>query len=171
MNSPNDNIYTASGVTQDKKVRIGDALERGTGLKSKLHSPPQVDRNWKPINAFVTRLGRQMGATYSTCTRVGPKHRDLCIGNGNVTSLNGKEQDLVWEAEQYHFDIVCVSSTKCCGSDTVELNEGWKLFYLDVNVTMSAQVGVGIFVSPRSGHCVTDWIRLGGRVCLFKLKL
>ena len=93
------------------------------------------------------------------------------MGNWNVTSLNGKEQELVWEAEQYHLDIVGVSSTKCCGSDTVELNEGWRLFYSGVDVTMSSQAGVGIFVSPCLAHCVTDWTSLGGRVCLLKLRL
>ena len=51
------------------------------------------------------------------------------------------------------------------------MNEDWKLFYLGVDVTMSAQAGVGIFVSPRLAHCVTDWIPLGGKVCLLKLRL
>ena len=46
------------------------------------------------------------------------------MGNWNVTSLNKKEQELVWEAEQFPLDIVGVFSTKCRGSDTVELNEG-----------------------------------------------
>ena len=82
-----------------------------------------------------------MGTAHSICTRVGPKHQDLCMGNWKVTSLNGKKQELVWEAEQYHLDIVGVSSIKCCGSDTVELNEGWKLFYSGVDVTMPAQQG------------------------------
>ena len=78
------------------------------------------------------------------CTRVGPKYRNLCMSNWNVTSLNGKKQELVWEAEQYHLDIVEVSSTKCRSSDVVELKEGWKLFYSGVDVTMSAQVGIAI---------------------------
>ena len=82
----------------------------------------------KPINPFAMRLGRKMGTAGSTCTRVRPKHRDLRMGNWNVTSLKRKEQELVWEAEQYHFNIVGVSSTNCRDSDTVELNEGWKLF-------------------------------------------
>ena len=93
------------------------------------------------------------------------------MGNWNVTLLNGKEQELVWESEQYYLDVVIASSAKCCGSDTVELNEGWNLFYSGVNVTMFAQAEVGIFVSPRLSHCVTDWIPLVGRVCLFKLRL
>ena len=68
-------------------------------------------------------------------------------GNWTVTSLNGKEQEMVREAEQYRLNIVAVSSTKCRGSDAVELNEGWKLFYSGVDVTMSAQEGLGILVN------------------------
>ena len=36
---------------------------------------------------------------------------------------------------------------------------------------MSAQAGVGIFVSPCLAHCVTNWILLGERVCLLTLSL
>ena len=36
---------------------------------------------------------------------------------------------------------------------------------------MSARAGVGIFVSSSLAHCVPGWIPLGGRVCLFKLRL
>ena len=43
-------------------------------------------------------------------------------------------------------------------------------FYSDVDITISGQAGVGIFVSARLAHCVTDWIQLGGRICL-KLRL
>ena len=77
-----------------------------------------------------------MAVAHSICTRVGLNHRDIRMDNWNVTSLNGKEQELVWEAEQYHLDIVGVSYTKCRGSDTVELNEDWRLFYSDLDVTL-----------------------------------
>ena len=59
MNSLQDNIYIVSGVAMEKKVCIW-ALGRGA-RKSKLYSPPQPDRNWKPIDAFVTLLQRQIG--------------------------------------------------------------------------------------------------------------
>ena len=36
---------------------------------------------------------------------------------------------------------------------------------------MSARAGVGILTSPRLTDCVDEWIPLGGRVCLLKLKL
>ena len=93
-----------------------------------------------------------MGLVHSICTQVGLKHWDLCMGDWNVTLFNEKEQELVWEAEQYHLDIVGVSSTKFYGSDTVELKKGWKLFYSGVDVTMSAQSGVSIFLSPHLAH-------------------
>ena len=84
MNSPNGNIYTASGVALGQKVRVCP-LGKGTRLNSKLHSPSQADRHWKPINAFTMRLRRKMGEAHSIGTQVGPKHWDLCIGNWNVT--------------------------------------------------------------------------------------
>ena len=36
---------------------------------------------------------------------------------------------------------------------------------------MSAQAGVGLLVSPNMAECVVDWVQLGGRVCLVKLRL
>ena len=97
-----------------------------------------------------------MGAMHSICTRVGPKYWDLDMINWNITLLNGKQKELVWEAEQYYLSIIGVFSTKCCGSDTVELNEGWKLFYLGVYVTMSAQARVSLFISTHLADYVTD---------------
>ena len=85
MNSSNDNIYSASGVAQNKHVRVR-ALDRGTRSKGNLYSPPQADRNWKPINAFATRLVTHIGASLCICTRVGPKHRHLRIGGGRAVS-------------------------------------------------------------------------------------
>ena len=113
MNIPNDNIHTTLCIVQDKKGHFW-ASGRRTHLKSNLHSTSQADQNWKPIKAFAVHLGRKMGAMHRIYTRVGPKHQDLCMGIWNITSFNEKEQELVWKAEQYHLDIVGVSSTKCC---------------------------------------------------------
>ena len=112
-----------------------------------------------------------MGAAHRKCTRVGPNCRDLAIGNWDVSSLTGKERELVCEAQQHRFDVVGISSTKRRGSGTVDLNGGWKIFYSGVDAAMSAQFGVGLLVSPNIAECVVDWVPLGGRVCLLKLKL
>ena len=95
----------------------------------------------------------------------------MAIGNWNVFSITGKEQELVGEAKRYRLDIVGVSSTKRRGSGTVDLDGGWKLFYSGVDPDMTAQAGVGILTSPRLADCVIDWNPLGGRVCLLRLRL
>ena len=59
-------------------------------------------------------------------------------------SLTGKEQELVWEAQQYRLDIVGILSTKHRGSGTVELNGRWKIFRFGVDASLSAQAGVGL---------------------------
>ena len=99
MESCNYNIHTASDAAQDKKNRVR-VLCRGTRSKNKLQSPPQAGRHRKPTNAVARRLGRQMGAAHRKCTRGGLNCRDLAIGNWNVSSLTGKEQELVCEAQQ-----------------------------------------------------------------------
>ena len=170
MESCNNNIHTASDDAHDKKVRIR-VLGRGTRSKSKLQSPPQADRHRKSTNAVAKRLGRQVGAAHRKCTRVGLNCRDLAIENRSVSSLTGKEQKLVCDAQQYRLDTVGISSTKRRGSGTVELNGGWKIFYSGVDAAMSAQAGVGLLVSPNMAECVVDWVPLGGRVCLLKLRL
>ena len=130
---------------------------------------PTTDRHWKPTKAVAQRLGRQMGAAHGKCTRVGSNCRDLAIGDWNDSSLTGKEQELVCEAQQYCLDIVGILSTKRQVSGTVELNGGWEIFYSGVDAAMSAQAGVGLLVSPNMAKCVVDWVPLGGRICLLKL--
>ena len=53
----------------------------------------------------------------------------------------------------------------------MNLDGGWKLFYSGADPSMSAQAGVGILTSLRSSDCVSDWIPLGSRVCMLKLKV
>ena len=112
-----------------------------------------------------------MGTAHRKCTRVGPNCRHLAIGNWNVSSLTGKEQELVCEAQQYRLDIVGISSTKRRSFGTVELNGGWKIFYSGVDAATSAQAGVGLLVSPNKAECVVDWVPLGRRVWFLKLRL
>ena len=98
-------------------------------------------------------------------------HHQLLLGNWNTLTLTGKELELVEEANRYHLDIIGVSSTKLRSSGTVDLDGGWKLLYSGADSSMSAQAGVGILTSPRLSDCVSDWIPLGSRVCMLKLKV
>jgi len=81
------------------------------------------------------------------------------------------ELELVEEANQYHLDIVRVSSTKRRGSGTVNLLFWWKLFYSGADPIVSAQADVEILTSPHLSDCVSDWIPLGSQVCILNLKV
>ena len=117
-----------------------------------------------------------MEAAQSICTqddvahsRV--SHHQLLLGNWNILTLTGKKLELVEEAKQYHLHIIGISSNKRHGSGTVDLDGEWKLFYSGADPRMYAQVGVGIFTSSRLSDSVSDWILLGSRVCMLKLKI
>ena len=150
-------------------------LGRGARSKNKRQSPP-ASPSGSSTNVPATRLERRMEATQSIRTRDNVahsrvNHHQLLLGNWNILSLIGKELELVEEAKRYHLDIIGVFSTKRRGSGTVDLDGGWKLFYSGADPSMSAQAGVGILTSPRLSDCVSDWIPLGSRVCMLKLKV
>ena len=75
------------------------------------------------------------------------------------------------QSKRYHLDITGVSSTKRRGSGTVDLDYGWKLFYSGADPGMSAQAGMRVLTSHCLSDCVSDWIPLGSRVCMLKLKV
>ena len=62
-------------------------------------------------------------------------------------------------------------STKRRDSGIVDLDGEWKLFYSGADPSMFAQAGVGILTSPQLSDCVFDWISLGSRVCILKLRV
>ena len=91
--------------------------------------------HFEPVAHLRRRLGPDPG--YFTLddlktTRKGQSYHKLMIGNGNITSLTGKEHELVEEAKRHFPDVVGISSTKCRGSNTVEMDDGWKLLYSGV---------------------------------------
>ena len=150
-------------------------LGRGARSKNKRQSPP-ASPSGSSTNVPATRLERRMEAAQSIRTRDNVahsrvNHHQLLLGKWNILTLSGKELELVGEAKRYHLDIIGVSSTKRRGSGTVDLDGGWKLFYSGADSSMSARAGVGIFTSPRLSDCVSDWIPLGSRVCMLKLKV
>ena len=57
------------------------------------------------------------------CYRSREREQKLHIGTRNMTSLTGKEPELVDEAVRYRLDLVGVSSTKRKGTETLILNK------------------------------------------------
>ena len=54
------------------------------------------------------------------------------MGTWNVTSLWGKEPELVQEVERYRLEIVGLTSTHSLGSGAQLLERGWTLFHSGV---------------------------------------
>ena len=66
-------------------------------------------------------------------------------------------------------DVAGISLTKRRGSNTIVLDDGWKLFYSGVEPAQFAQAGVWMLVSPQLASCADEWIPLRGKVSMFKL--
>ena len=105
------------------------------------------------------------------CYRNREREQKLHIGTWNVTSLTGKESELVDEAIRYRLDIVGVSFTKRKGHGTLVLHKRWQLFYSGVDPARRAQAGVGILTNPRLAEGVVAWRQISERVALLRLKL
>ena len=166
MNSPNDNIHMA--FRRIKRSAFGFLAERPIRKVSYI-LPNKLTVTGNPSMHLLCVWGGKWGQRTISVLELVPNVEIFAWAIG--TSFHSIEKNRNWFGRQCHLNIFRVSSTNFCGSDTVELNEGWKLFYLGVDVTMSAQAEVGIFVSPRLFHWDTDWILFEKRVCVLKLKL
>jgi len=130
----NDQNHRVSVVARANK-ESARALSRRTHLKNPRQFPHQLSIRGGSYVAPAKHLGRRMGTAQSASTlgdlRATHKRQfrhKLGIGNWNISSLRGKEYELVDEVKRYSLDVVGVASTKLRGSNTVELVDGWKLF-------------------------------------------
>jgi len=57
------------------------------------------------------------------------KHHQLLFSKWNILTLTRKELELAEEAKQNYLDMVGVSSTRRRGSEIMNLDGEWKLFY------------------------------------------
>jgi exonuclease III len=126
----------------------------------------------------ATCLGEGLGeAPCRPGTHGGSQHPDrqrrrvVQVGTWNVTSLFGKEKELVEEAIRYRLEIVGVSSTKRKGNGQLVLDHGWQFFHAGVDPELRAQAGVGILTSPRLAEGVLEWKPVSERVALLRLRL
>ncbi|XP_016518994.1 translation initiation factor IF-2-like [Poecilia formosa] len=73
--------------------------------------------------------------------RSDPRLQKLAFGTWNVTSLVGKEPELVCEAERFRLKIVGLTSTHGSGSGTSLLERGWTYFHSGVAHGERREVG------------------------------
>ena len=103
--------------------------------------------------------------------RSDPRLQKLALGTWNVTSLAGKEPELVCEVERFQLDIVGLTSTHSLGSGTSILERGWTLFHSGVAPGERRRAGVGILIAPRLGACTLGFTPVDERVASLRLRV
>ncbi|KAK3556337.1 hypothetical protein QTP70_007103 [Hemibagrus guttatus] len=88
----------------------------------------------------------------------------------NVTSLGGKEPELVREVELYRLEIVGLASTHSLGSGTQLLERGWTLFFSGVPHGERRRAGVGFLIAPQLSRQVLEFSLVNERVVSLRLQ-
>ncbi|KAK3569488.1 hypothetical protein QTP86_031417, partial [Hemibagrus guttatus] len=99
-----------------------------------------------------------------------PWTKNLAFGTWNVTSLGGKEPELVREVERYRLDIVGLASTHSLGSGTQLLERGWTLFSSGVPHGERRWAGVGLLIAPQLSRHVLEFSPVNERVVSLHLR-
>ncbi|KAK3518676.1 hypothetical protein QTP70_007169 [Hemibagrus guttatus] len=99
-----------------------------------------------------------------------PWTKNLAFGAWNVTSLGGKEPELVREVERYWLDIVGLASTHSLGSGTQLLERGWTLFVSGVAHGERRRAGVGLLIAPQLSRHVLEFSPVNERVVSLRLR-
>ncbi|KAK3536657.1 hypothetical protein QTP86_015466, partial [Hemibagrus guttatus] len=99
-----------------------------------------------------------------------PWRKNLAFGTWNVTSLGGKEPELVREVERYRLEIVGLATTHSLGSGTQLLERGWTLFFSGVPHGERRWAGVGLLIAPQLSRHVLEFSLVNKRVVSLRLR-
>ncbi|KAK3540887.1 hypothetical protein QTP86_003970 [Hemibagrus guttatus] len=100
-----------------------------------------------------------------------PWTKNLAFGTWNVTSLGGKEPELVREVERYWLEIVGLASTHSLGSGTQLLERDWTLFFSGVPHGERRRAGVGLPIAPQLSRHVLEFSPVNERVVSLRLRV
>ncbi|KAI3370756.1 hypothetical protein L3Q82_007302 [Scortum barcoo] len=170
----------------------GPTLEPGLGLGLAWRAPggrslcprdparaqPEI-ATWVPPSSRLTtrrkvhegpvQCGLQVAVVAGGPRRPNPWTKTLAIGTWNVTSLGGKEPELVREVERYRLEIVGLTSTHSLGSGTQLLERGWTLHYSGV-AQGERRAGVGLLIAPQLSRHVLEFTPVNERVASLCLR-
>ncbi|KAI3351987.1 hypothetical protein L3Q82_020806 [Scortum barcoo] len=104
--------------------------------------------------------------------RPNPWTKTLAIGTWNVTSLGGKEPELVREVERYRLEIVGLTSTCIAWAlEPSSLRVGWTLHYSGVAQGERRRAGVGLLIAPQLSRHVLEFTPVNERVASLRLRV
>ncbi|KAK3514352.1 hypothetical protein QTP70_015881 [Hemibagrus guttatus] len=143
-------------------TRPGTARRNNVGPPS--HGPTTHRKEHKGPVPCVLGSGHGRGPQ-----RPKPWTKNLAFGTWNVTSLGGKEPELVREVERYRLEIVGLDSTHSLGSGTQLLERGWTLFFSGVPHGERRRAGVGLLIAPQLSRHVLEFSPVNERVVSLRL--
>ncbi|TWW73510.1 hypothetical protein D4764_15G0009040 [Takifugu flavidus] len=129
------------------------------------------EATWDPRGLTTCRRGQggRVHCVLGSDRRQGPWRSDprlhkLTLGTWNVTSLVGKEPELVREVEKFRLDIVGQTSTHGKDFGTSLLERGWTLYHSGVADGERRRAGVAILVAPQLSACILEFTPVAERV-------
>ncbi|KAK3528571.1 hypothetical protein QTP70_003745 [Hemibagrus guttatus] len=102
--------------------------------------------------------------------RPNPWTKNLAFGTWNVTSLGGKQPELVKEVERYRLEIVGLASTHSLGSGTQLLKRGWTLLYSGVPHGQRRRAEVGLLIAPQLSLHVLEFSPVNERAVSLRFR-
>ncbi|KAK3527943.1 hypothetical protein QTP86_012413 [Hemibagrus guttatus] len=99
-----------------------------------------------------------------------PCMKNLGFGTWNITSLQGKEPELVREVERHWLEIVRLASMRSLGCGTQLLERGWTLFYSGMPHGERHWAGVGLLIAPQLSRHVLEFSPVNKRVVSLHLR-
>ncbi|TWW64942.1 hypothetical protein D4764_22G0005890 [Takifugu flavidus] len=100
-----------------------------------------------------------------------PRLWTLASGTWNVTSLAGKELELMGKVERFQIDMVGLTLTHSVGSGTQVLEGGWTLFYAGVAQGERRRAGVGFLLAHRLSSLTLRFSQSSERVASLRLQV
>ncbi|KAK3550677.1 hypothetical protein QTP70_002405 [Hemibagrus guttatus] len=153
----------ASGRVFACGTRPGTARRKDVGPPSRRPATHRKEHNG-PVQCL---LGSSHGRGPR---RPKPWTKNLAFGTWNVTSLGGKEPELVTEVERYRLEIVGLASTHSLGSGTQLLERGWTFFFSGVPHGERCRAGVGLLIAPQLSRHVLEFSPVNERVVSLRLR-
>ena len=97
--------------------------------------------------------------------------KDWKIGVWNTRSLNGKEDEIVYEMKKANIDLLVTPETKKKGLGEMELTDGYMLIYSGVSDSKRAAEGIGCILNGNSAERIIKWKGWNERMLTVELML
>lgn len=99
------------------------------------------------------------------------RKNEIKIGNWNVQSSTGKEEELVEEMIQHDIEILAITETKKKGKGLKKIHKGYWLLWTGVNEKERAKEGVGLIIAPNKLKDLIQEEFINERLLTVKIKL